>query len=354
MVNLKIIHIADTHLGANPYPDNPWQINREKEIWETFEKVVRRAEEEKADLLLIAGDMFHRQPLLRELKELNYIFSSLTHTRVVFIAGNHDYMKSNSYYRNFEWDKHIYCLIGKECESIYFADINTQVYGLSYDHYEIRENRYENIQIEDKSRINILLAHGGDEKHIPFSKAQLGMKGFDYVALGHIHTPGILIPERMAYSGSLEPIDMGDDGIHGFIRATIDKKGNKLEFIKCAKREYKFLDIQSNPSYTNKRIQEEIYKQINDEMNTHILWKVRIYGYRDNDIEYDVDEIYKLGKVVSVTDLTEPDYDFDRLSYEYSRNIIGKYIQTMKKDNMSDIEKKALYFGVKAMLDEMG
>ncbi len=43
--------------------------------------------------MLIAGDLFHRQPLLRELKEMNSILEMLEHTEVVMIAGNHDYIK---------------------------------------------------------------------------------------------------------------------------------------------------------------------------------------------------------------------------------------------------------------------
>ena len=45
------------------------------------------------DLLLVAGDLFHRQPLLRELKEVDGLFASLDRTQVVLVAGNHDYMR---------------------------------------------------------------------------------------------------------------------------------------------------------------------------------------------------------------------------------------------------------------------
>ena len=45
--------------------------------------------------------------------------------------------------------------------------------------------------------INILVAHGGDEKHIPISKKRVAMSGFDYVALGHIHKP--VMDEKVPY-----------------------------------------------------------------------------------------------------------------------------------------------------------
>ncbi len=350
---MKVIHIADIHLGATPHSDNHWGINREKELWQALERIIQIAEEQKADLLLIAGDMFHRQPLVRELKELNYSFSKLTHTKVVFIAGNHDYIKENSYYKTFAWAKNVYCLKGQQCVSVYFPELNTQVYGLSYHNYEVRENLYDTIVIQDKNRINILLAHGGDEKHIPFSKANLSSKGFDYMALGHIHIPTILIPDKMAYAGSLEPIDSNDEGAHGYIIGNIEKNNSKIEFIKCAKREYVTLEILSDASFTNAKLNQVIQDKLEQYNKTNNLFKIVIKGYKDDDIIFDIDEINKLGMIVSVADISEPDYDFDKLAREYNRNIIGKFIHNLKSDTMSDVEKKALCYGVKSMLDEM-
>ena len=100
---MKFIHIADVHLGAQPDSGPLYSGGRSRELWETFERVIRVCEDEQADLLLIAGDLFHRQPLVRELREVDYFFSELTHTKVVLIAGNHDYIGSNSNYRTFRW-----------------------------------------------------------------------------------------------------------------------------------------------------------------------------------------------------------------------------------------------------------
>ena len=85
---MKFIHIADVHLGAQPEAA-VYSQSRGRELWESFEKILGVCEDERTDLLLIAGDLFHRQPLVRELKEVNYLFSELTATKVVLIAGNH-------------------------------------------------------------------------------------------------------------------------------------------------------------------------------------------------------------------------------------------------------------------------
>ena len=79
---MRFIHIADVHLGAEPEAAG-YSQNRRRELWASFENIVRICEAEKTDLLLIAGDLFHRQPLVRELKEVNYLFSELTHILIV-------------------------------------------------------------------------------------------------------------------------------------------------------------------------------------------------------------------------------------------------------------------------------
>ena len=67
---MRFIHLADVHLGAVPDRGCPWSSRREEEIWETFRRVIAGIRENPVDLLFIAGDLFHRQPLLRELKEV--------------------------------------------------------------------------------------------------------------------------------------------------------------------------------------------------------------------------------------------------------------------------------------------
>ena len=186
---MRFVHIADVHLGATPDWGMPWGELRHKEIWDSFDRVIDVCNKEKADLLLIAGDLFHRQPKLSELKELNYRLGKLNSARAVIMAGNHDYIGARSYYQNFEWNDRVHIFLKDTIEAVEFPDINTVVYGLSYLSRDITEPLYDNVKPEHKDRINILLAHGGDEKNIPINRRKLLESGFDYIALGHIHKP---------------------------------------------------------------------------------------------------------------------------------------------------------------------
>ena len=129
---MRFIHIADVHLGAQPDAGPLYSRQRPRELWETFEHVIHVCEEEQTDLLLVAGDLFHRQPLVRELKEVDYLFSELTHTKVVLIAGNHDYIRPSSNYLTFQWSKNVSFLLGDRPQYVDFPGLRTDVYGLSY------------------------------------------------------------------------------------------------------------------------------------------------------------------------------------------------------------------------------
>ncbi len=104
---MRFIHLADVHLGAVPDRGCPWSKEREEEIWNTFRRVIAGIREDPVDLLFISGDLFHRQPLMRELKEVNYLFSTIPDTRVYLMAGNHDFISRDSFYNTFEWNSNV-------------------------------------------------------------------------------------------------------------------------------------------------------------------------------------------------------------------------------------------------------
>ena len=184
---MRFIHLADVHLGAVPDRGCPWSSRREEEIWETFRRVIAGIRENPVDLLFIAGDLFHRQPLLRELKEVNNLFSTIPDTRVYLMAGNHDYIKADSFYRDFQWEKNVTFFKNEQLTCVKDEKLDVYVYGLSYEHREIHEALYDDWKKSDKRGFHVLMAHGGDEQHIPLDSRKLAEGGFDYIALGHRH-----------------------------------------------------------------------------------------------------------------------------------------------------------------------
>lgn len=350
---MKFIHIADLHLGAKPNTCYPWGAEREKELLYSFHKIIDTCNEQEADLLLIAGDLFHKQPLIRELKETRYYFEKLKKTQVVIIAGNHDFISERSNYTGFDWGERVHMLSEASLDSIYLEEINTEVYGLSYHSRFITEPLYDTVRPGCEERINILLAHGGEEKDIPIDKNKLLNSGFDYIALGHIHKPQIF-SKRMAYSGCLEPLDKTETGKRGYILGEIEKNGESsdisIEFIPGSVREYIKLELPVHPGMTEGALSDLVRDKI-AESGSRNIYLLTFTGIRDADIVFHKEDFKKLGNIIEVADDTVPDYDFEALYRENQDNIIGLYIKRIKTSTGPDgARDKALYYGMEALL----
>ena len=349
---MKFIHTADIHWGMNPDNDKPWSQERSHAIRDTFAEIVRQAGIRDVDFLFIAGDLFHRQPLLRDLKEVNYLFSTIPSVRVVIIAGNHDRIQKNSAVMSFQWCPNVTFLMDEEIRSVYFKELNTEVTGFSYHTREITEARLNNIQAPDSRRIHILLAHGGDASHLPFDKAQLARAGFSYAALGHIHKPEIAADHSYGWCGSPEPLDKTETGPHGMIVGEISPATcqiTSLEFIPMSQIQYIPLVVHVTPATTNLELNDRIAAEIQKRGTEHI-YRFRIRGMRDPDIVFDFEKLMRRLQIIEMIDESEPQYDFSRLFAEHPSDMIGFYIRALQREDSTAIEKKALYYGIDALL----
>ncbi len=349
---MKFIHTGDVHWGMCPDADKPWGKERAQAIKDTFRSIVARAGEVSADCLLISGDLFHRQPLLRDLKEVNYLFSTIPSVHVVLIAGNHDKIRENSALMSFSWCPNVTFLMDEKLTSVYFEDINTEIYGLSYHRTEIREPLLEDIQVPLNNRIQILMAHGGDPSHLPMNYNSLELSPFSYIALAHIHKPQVVAERKMAYCGSPEPLDITETGAHGFFEGEIHpvtRKVIRLDFVEAASAQYIPLVVNISAETTNGELSDRIAKEIK-ERGEHNIYRFRIRGMRDPEMSFDLEQLTARYRIGEILDDSEPQYDFSALFAEHSSDMIGFFIQALQKENMSPVEKKALYYGVNALL----
>lgn len=350
---MKFIHMADVHVGAKPDKGKMWEKEREKHNWQAFVEVITKAKEEQVQLLLIAGDLFHRQPLPQELKEMNYQFSRIPQTQVVLVAGEHDYLHDDFYYRTFVWGENVHFLKDEKINFIEFAGLNVRVYGLSYWHKEIKENLCSNIQVneDEEDWCNILLMHGGDETHIPFKINDFKDSGFDYVALGHIHKPMQHIPDRVVMAGALQPIDCNDTGEHGYFSGEIKDHVCHVEFHPLYYCEYVPMNIKVTKGITENALREFVMGKIK-QSPTHQIFKVTLTGCCDADVPVEEMGLEKLERVAQVVNRCQTDYDYEKLKMQYEQQVLGKYIQALEKMPQDEITKKALYYGVEALIAE--
>ncbi|WP_138264039.1 metallophosphoesterase family protein [[Clostridium] hylemonae] len=347
---MKFIHIADVHLGASPDAGSAYSKSRTQEIWNSFAGVIEACRENETDVLLIAGDLFHRQPLLRELKEVNFLFSGIPHTEVFIIAGNHDYLKKDSYYRTFSWAENVHMIRSEQITCVEVPRLDLAVYGLSYVQKENTERAYDRAVPFGKQKYEILLGHGGDDKHIPFRAGDIAKLGYDYAAFGHIHKPQQLIPDRAYYSGALEPTDKNDTGAHGYISGELTESGCTASFVPCAAREYIHMDIPVTENMTGYGVRGAIRSAVEDK-GVQNIYKIILTGQRDPEILFDLTNMDSYGNIIEIADNTRPAYDFERLYEQNKGNLLGKFIQNLNTGDKESIEYCALCEGVQALME---
>ncbi|TCK87885.1 DNA repair exonuclease SbcCD nuclease subunit [Natranaerovirga hydrolytica] len=355
---MKFIHIGDVHLGKHLNHSSTESIakKRRNEIKETFYKVLDLAEKEEVQLLLIAGDLFEDDSIkISELKEVNYRFSKLKDTHIIIIGGNHDPIHKSSIYSWVDWSENVY-ILGNRIEKVVLEPLNTHIYGMSWNSRYIEEGILDHVAIEDKERINILIAHGDvnlKSKYLPINIETIKGKQFDYVALGHIHKHRF-IEDNIAYCGSLEPLDFSETGEHGIIKGEISEEKFLAEFMPFAKRKYAYKKITVNETFNNEILKGEVEQAVED---VDDLYRIEMIGYKDPLIEFDVESIetyfFLKDIYIEIVDHTQPSYDLDNLVKENENNIIGKYIEALKEEaTQSEEAYKALYYGLEALLEE--
>ncbi len=358
---MKFLHTGDVHLGAEPESGTGLGQIRRGELWDAFRNVIERCEREQIDVLLIPGDLFHGQPLLKEVKEADSLFRRLSHTRVVMCAGNHDCLLPSSHYYDVTFPENVTFLMDHRADSVYLPEFNVEVFGLSYETKQISEPRYDGIHCINPAHINILLAHGNilcNDKSVPIHRGVLEAAGFDYVALGHLHNR-IDISERIVYSGSLEPLNRGETGAKGYIYGEIKKEGAGLselhwEFVPHARREYVPLEFEVTSQSTEISLCGELFTVMRERGLQH-LYLVTLTGTRAREVIWNTESIGSVlrkrgANVIELTDKTVADFRVEQLREEQEDTLVGRFIERMDEVEDRELQSMALQYGLQALL----
>lgn len=215
---MKLVHLADIHLGFRQYQrQTPTGINqREADVAVSLQRVIDKVIEIKPELVLIAGDVFHavRPPnpaILHAYKHFVRLRQALPNATIVIVAGNHDTAKITA-------TGSILSL---------FSGIGINVVEHEPRRIPVHEHDLSILAVPDlpgvnpvfepdpAARHNILVVHGEHEGVIPrfserldrapmkISRHDIKPEEWDYVALGHYHVYRSLAP-NMFYSGSID------------------------------------------------------------------------------------------------------------------------------------------------------
>lgn len=358
-IMVSFVHTGDIHLGLqfNKVSFNrELSLERRSELWTTFEKIVKYTKDNNKDFLFIAGDLFEEKYFtLGDMKRVRDILQQAENVNILISAGNHDFVGHRSLYNRVDWSPNVHIFKNKGIEKKEFPNLNTVVYGYSWDKVEIRENvLFNRFDFQEDHLKKVLLIHGDigtNSNYLPLDLNTLKGLNMDYIALGHIHKPEI-INNNIAYCGCPEPLDFGETGDRGFIEGNISKKGTSIDFIPFSKRKFLELDLSINENMGYLDI-VNLFKSIEYGNKELDFYRIKLKGYIQNDLDIEGlvksvnDDFYYL----EIIDNTIPDYDLDALERTFEDSIIGQFIKEMKSKDLKDpIVKDALYYGLEALL----
>lgn len=217
---MKIVHIADTHLGYRAYHRlNADGINvREADVARAFREAIDKTMVLAPDLVLVAGDLFHtvRPPnaaIAFAFRQFSRLRESLPRAPVLIVAGNHDTPRATetgSILRLYEEIPGVH-VAHHEARPIHLRDLDAFV--LCVPHNALATPQPIALEPSAAASTNILLAHAAVEHPTlrwfdEYGGAWLPedawrSQDWTYVALGHHHRYSVLAPNA-AYAGATE------------------------------------------------------------------------------------------------------------------------------------------------------
>lgn len=238
---MRILHCADLHLGRCLHG----QALIEDQSY-VLDQIVTVARDAAPDVILVAGDVYDRAvPPAEAVALLDDVLGRLLldcHVPVVLIPGNHDSPERLTFgarllkagnlhlFKNFTPNNVVTIADAHGPVDIYgvpFAEPPVARQDLDcptvVDHNSAFQEVVRRIrEIKTAGRRSVLLTHafvaGGEatESERPLvvggagAVAPVGLAGFDYVALGHLHRPQAVGLDNVQYSGSILAYSFGE------------------------------------------------------------------------------------------------------------------------------------------------
>lgn len=243
---VTIVHAADLHIdsplrGLSNYPGAPADEIRAA-TRRALENLVAAAEERRADLLVIAGDVFDGtwtdfNTGLFFVQQLQRLHESGIPT--VIVHGNHD---AESLITNrLHLPPSARALRADEAETIVFDDIGVAVHGQSYAQRAVTTDLAAAYPAPVAGLFNLGLLHtaldgrADHDTYAPCSLATLRRRGYDYWALGHVHTRELVSADPwVVFPGNLQGRHARETGPKGAAVVTIAGNGQaSVEELTC-------------------------------------------------------------------------------------------------------------------------
>lgn len=370
---IKILHCADLHLCSELAFLKSKAKSRRLEILNTLQNIVTLCKEQSVELLIIAGDLFDSNHIdSGTLSAVKKMFASIPGTTVAIAAGNHDYYAVDSPYSDDDWSKNV-IVFYSHFSKIELPEKNLRLCGSSFV-CSYQEKSDTEIYVKDDKMINILVYHGDvvtenqNSRYNPITVKQIETSGFDYVALGHIHSASAVMKAgnvSYAYCGTPDGNGFDETGKKGVYMGTVSKHRTDLKFYETSSRTFEKITFDISSITSNSGIicsvTETLEKKYGEKYKEN-LYHITLTGKTPEGFTPSVKKItQELSEnlyYVAIANDTKPDIDIQTLAADFSlkgifvKKMLGKINACTSEEEKSVLED-ALYIGLKAFDGEV-
>ncbi len=246
MTSFHFLHAADIHLDSPLIGLAGQDGNAAERVHtatrEALGQLVALAIKEKADFLIIAGDLYDGDWrdyntglfFVRQMGRL-----AQAGIPVYLLHGNHD--AESQITRRLELPRNVHVFGTRNAETFTLGELHVALHGQSFHQPKMQGNLALNYPAPVSSAFNIGVLHtglGGMSNHAnyaPCSLNDLVNKGYDYWALGHVHQAEVLHEgPHVVFAGNLQGRHVREPGAKGAYLVTVeDSEVAELEFVPC-------------------------------------------------------------------------------------------------------------------------
>ena len=349
---MKIFQTSNIYLGRR-YEDNSAAGDRLRAgIKSLFANIIDTARDDKADLVILAGNIFDNLDLSQNLFD-SFVseIGRLEEVPVILFPGRNDPYRAGSiwdYWRLMQPSKNLFLLAGKKPMQIDFPKLSLTVYGIPYNSHRSLGHKLGMLKKNKTSQYHIAVTNGGEagdkkdpDKGISFDPAPFAEFGFNYVAVGDLDGFTDLGNSNVKALSSGSPLVLTPGGqASGVLLINIEKDSFSTELKKVQGFEWKAVEISMDSIHNP----DELKNRVLEYSGQYNLLRVELSGLTlletDLNIEYIKKELEEHFLDLQFVDNTRVLPENISEVKVQEKTVLGQYLKVMVKRLNSAGEKE--------------
>lgn len=338
---MRIVHTSDLHIDSplSAHLTEEKAAERRRELLYNFERLINRAREIGAQIIIIAGDLFDDERVTKRAKDT--VLATVERARdtvFLYLPGNHE--RDALLNERLPSNLHVF---GKDWT--YFENSEFFFAGRS----ECESGMFKTLRLSDNKK-NIVILHGEEAVHSD-RNGKIGLSetiglNIDYLALGHYHrySKKVLGGCSIVYSGAPEGRGFDELGEKGF--SLIEHKNGVIRdgFVKFAKRRLHALRADISSAKSTSEV-TDIAERTLEGIPYDDIVRLTLVGRCSPTLTKNTDGIARRFSEAfyyfELRDESRASIDTER--YRFDKSLKGEFIRLVSSDSsLSDEEKEKI------------